>query len=493
MPSLGSLTLVGEPRPAPFAQWSAGALAMRELMSPELVELLRQWGPGRLCGTFELPDPTTDDCTVLRARVLAWHRHGYWPGLAPKPSERLAIIARDRRGAGLAYGDAGYVVLGPRGEVFQAGRTLDELVATFMCKFLHMTYDVRIGGHLDTFIELGAEPVYVASAAPGLPEYIENLRVGRDDLLEAALTSEPLILAYVRTVAALCGPISDKVEDSIRQDALDTVLRLAKRREPLLFGLVFPETLSARAPFHDDAVRAWATSDLELSAKGPLLAEPPSGGEPVVVARRRDGEGYWPHAEPSQWVSSIVQLWSGTALEPIAVRYAELARGLPASASRTAIGQIEQLDAHRTYVKGFGDGTLGYDQRLERADAAEARIRDLVAEGCPLLALAVMGHREAVCVRATRLLAGVRDAKLSEMWLRLLLATEAPMPWGADAYAFAQNYAASTHVDDRLVDLLLAPLKDGSPIAAILVCSRIDRDDVFSALLDQYVLSLIHI
>lgn len=450
-----------------------------------VVELLVEWGPGRICGTFELPDPRGDGWDRLRERALAWHRQGYWLGLAGK-FEELTFLARDRRGAGLAYGEGEYVFLGARGEVLRAGRTLAELVETFLGKHVHLTYDVQIAGRLRTYVDLGVEPVYVARGAHGIAEYLEALARNDESLLEGALTSEPVVLAYVHTLAALCSPVSDHLEDDVRSEAIRTIVTLARRRDPALLRLVLPEAMASNAPFRDPAVRAWTASNLELSVAGPLLREPAQTAALDLHDHSLRSEEYWPYVDAEVWIAAADAAWRGTALESVASRFAGHARRLSTSFLVPLVRQLEQLDSHQAVVASAPGGQLAYDDAWKRAEGAESRVRRAVRQGRALLALAAMGTREAVCVRATRLLAGVVDDELADMWLRLIVATEPPMPHGADAFQFAHNYTAATRVEDRLVEHLLPALAAGSHVAAILLASRTDRHDVLTTVLEHY-------
>src|SRR5262249_21209624 len=153
----------------------------------------------------------------------------------------------------------------------------------------------RIAGTRES-LELGAYPVYVASDAPGIREYLDALAAGRDDQLEGALTAEPVVLAYVHVIAALCGPAGDAIADAVRQDALDTGLCLVPRRAPILLEIVLPSRVRQHMPFRDDAVRCWAASDLAFSPIGPLLRDPPDGLN-VVVEQTLRAEPYAPSIE----------------------------------------------------------------------------------------------------------------------------------------------------------------------------------------------------
>lgn len=479
------LSLFGTAQPRPLAQWSAGASAAQPALPDDLVELIVQWGPGRLAATFAIPDPAGDAWAVLHDRALALHSRGWWAGLDREAFEELVVFARDRRGAGLAWGAGEFVFLGPRGEVLRVGHTLDELVTGFLCASLHLTYDLRVANELGRFVELGAEPVYVAAAAPGLREYLDGLRAGRDDLLEAALSAEPLVLAYVDTIAALCSPAADDIAEPTRADALDSLLALARRRAPMIFGLLIPDGVRRERPFADQSVRSWAQRASSTREEGPLFADPPAGTQIDVPAQLRP-VAYWPTPNVEPWLASIVERWRGSPLEPAATQLVQQARALAPGFAHSVLRQIEQLDGFRTHVHSGSAGALAFDVAQERADSAEERVRAVRAEALPLIALASLSDREAVCVRAVRLLRGVRDAALFDLCLRLIVCTMPPMPWGADACTLAEVAIAAGPIDDTLVPHLLGAMQVGSPIAAILVSPRVERDDVHSAFLEHY-------
>lgn len=484
--ALAQLTLWGSPRPRPLETWSASARAIASLLSPDVVELCSAWGPGRLAAVFSIPDPTGDDWSEWRARAVAWYERGHWAGLARAEVERLAIFARDRRGAGLAYGPEGYVHLGARGEVFRAGRTFEELVQAYLCRSFELTEDLRISNEHEQRIELGVEATYVSASAPGLADYLEASRLGRDEHLEAALNAEPLTRAYERTIAALCSSSSDAIADDVREEALDTVLALAKRRVPLLVGLSVPKSVLGPRPFADEAVRAWAQVAAAPAEGGPLFEMPPPGVDFDVPPELRRGESAGSR-DPIAWAEAVVARWRGTPLESHADAMSGEVRSMPPGLAFGVLRQIEQLDGYRTHLRSGAGGVLSYDRPEERADAAESRLASFIPDAWPLVALAVMSDQEAVCIRATRLLRGLRSDMLFDFWLRLVVATAPPMPWGADLHTFAEAAVAAGAVSDALVERLLPALRRASPIAAILLSSRVDRDDVVSVLTERYV------
>jgi hypothetical protein len=467
----------GPSRPIPEASWSACGVR------PDLVQLLRTSGPGALAGVFRIPDPTDGSWNNLQAEARAWHDRGFWAGLVPARFERLTVFATDRRGAGLACDDDGYWFLSPLGAALEVGRTLDD-VARFALGALHQTYDLPADG--DGGIELGCDDVFVTVGAPGLEHWLAELAAGRgDDTFEGALSAEPLLFAYLHAVAALCSPATDGLPDVVRADALDTVLGLVRRRMPAALRTLFPPGIGRGEPFRDPAVRAWAEETPELGPRGPFGRALENGADRVAIEAPWNEAVHWPSSGALAWVAEAKSRCEGTALAELAGSIAATAEGAAASDRLALIRQITQLDDDLCERRGDGAGGLVLDDPESRAEAAERRLRPRMEEPLAraLVALAILAGPAAVSSRATALLGGHASP---ELWLSLLVGTGGPMPWGADPWTFAEACTLSGPIPDSLVAALLPALAAGSSIAAVLLASRADRDDVIEGLASRY-------
>jgi hypothetical protein len=399
----------------------------------------------------------------------------------------MTVFGVDCRGAALACDEEGFVFLGPDGIALAVGRTLDDVVHRFLLGGLTRTYELTRGwptgrAWTDAGIELGCEDVWVTSLAPGMKEYLADLATRGEGDLSLVLGREPVLLAYLHTAAALCSADADVIAADVRSDALDTVLMLARRR--VTTATLIPAMVKDGDAFKDPNVRSWAETRPTLGPRGPFgtpleLVAP----SPITLGRPWHLQAHWPRVVPAMWAEAIVARCKDTALGGFALEQQDAFHGLAEHARVGLTRQVTQLDDDAAVFTGDGDGRVLPDDSRTRADDAEARASEWGAEMSPALVLAILGGPSCVSVRATRALS--RKAP-SEVWLRLLAGTCAPMPWGADSFTFAELAIAHAPLSDTLTSVLLPALREKSLIAALLLSSRADRADVRDALLDSY-------
>jgi len=474
---------VGLIRPISEAEWKGDGVR------GDLVNVLRTYGPGSIAGVFRISAPASREWERLRTEALGWHQQGYWAGLSRDHLSRMVVFASDRRGCALGCDDDGYWFLGPGGAALDAGRTFDELVAKFILGSLHRTYRTRPHADPKAPIELpdaevglGMQDVYVTEQASGLTRYLAELEAGRDEGLEGALSAEPLILAYLHTIAGLCSSAADRIADEMRADALDSVLRLARRRVPNALAAFFPAALDDSYPFRSLEVRRWADSRPELGMRGPFGQPRDTAREIGEVEQAYRPAVHWPRCDADQWLLQARKFCAGTSLEEMAEARSHAVSHSSASERFGIVRLLTQLDDARTALRGDGTGFIGLDDPRRRADDAEARLREQLPTMGPWIELAVLAGPPWASVRATRLLRGHSSA---DFWLGLIAGTISPMPWGADPWTFAEA-CIEAPIPDALVTALLPALRKSSPIAAILLSSRSDRDDVLDALISHY-------
>jgi hypothetical protein len=475
----------GEPRPIPRDRWDEHAARSTRAAHPDLVDLLLTLGPGRICGLFDVPDPTLDDAwESLRRRFLRLRDHGLWPGLLDGDVEDLVVFATDARGAAMGCTPNRFWFLGPRGELLDAGRALRDLVTTFVCGSIHRTYA------LPADVDLGCQPLHLVAGSTGLDEYIEALQAGRDaeSLLEGAMVSQPLLLSHREILAALCGPRGDAIAVEARNEAVDLVTRIATRRAPTFAAVLLPPSFDRGTATTDPAVRAWAQNLLPLGPIGPFAKpDPDPATSPIRVAAPLHHAAYVPSEDPMSWVQSHAEALRRSDPD-LGSGLTERALALPVSEIAGYVRQIVQLDAHRRYLCDAPAGGIEWEPRPgERAAAASARLAVHVDRAWPLLALAVAASRnDLIQAQAAAVLHGARDPLLARLWLRAIVVATPPVLFGADPWTLAVRYAASCHVSDELVATCLPALRKGCGVIALLLSSRVDRGDVVAALLEQY-------
>ncbi|MFT3697094.1 MAG: hypothetical protein QM831_28385 [Kofleriaceae bacterium] len=236
-------------------------------------------------------DPTWPDVLLPAAR-----ERGYFAGLPSVVWAGLSLVGIERRGWALAETAVGQVfLLSPSGAAFEL-ESFDQLA-----KCMIATFDVPSG------IELEIEP----TTAPEPADFISALASGNEDAIQTALEqtlgSEPLMIAYTRLAWRIAGATTIPLER--RDDALSTVVTLAKRRNPALIGTWLPKEIHRGC----DAVSAWAKQPLPFdTVSGPFVSTP-MPGEPVAIA---DEDRPYPSAV---WVDVDAELerWAAAWTTPV--------------------------------------------------------------------------------------------------------------------------------------------------------------------------------
>ena len=138
------LVRIGTPRPLAVDALTRVADKAHVTIPRPLASLLATWGPGLLCGTFSLEDPTDTANTSrfqrlqkkLRVEATRARANGHWAQVPEGTFARTMILGTDRRGAALALLAGGstegtLVVLHPRGYVLPVG-SFESFVQSFL-------------------------------------------------------------------------------------------------------------------------------------------------------------------------------------------------------------------------------------------------------------------------------------------------------------------------------------------------------------------------
>lgn len=493
MVSALGLELFGDPIPLSEQELAAAVSGLVGPVHPDVVALLRGFGPGSICALFEVPDPRGGSWEGLRRRFELHREHGFWPGLAPSDAERLVVFATDARGAALGCTEERLWLLAADGGVFDCGSSLAELVEMVLCPSIGRTYATALdapgryrrpddGRHLD----LGCQAVFVAAGTPGVDAYLAALRTGADadGLLEGAMVEQPLLLSHRALLARLCAPAADNLPGEARTEAIALVTRIAIRREPS-FATLLPASFRPETAARDPEVRAWAACPPELSPRGPYaLADPAPTPRPIRVEAPLGMDPGFAAVDPDLWIETHAEALRGMDAT-LAAALEDAALALARSESAGFVRQIAQLDEQSFQLTRGTNGIVWEADPAARARAAAGRLAKRRDEAWPLLALAVAAASPGtVRAWAAQLLSGFQHALMPRLWLHAIVSTEAPTPFGADPWTLAQRLAATSPMDDALLSACLPALRLGSGVAALVLIRRVDREDVRRALLD---------
>jgi uncharacterized protein (TIGR02996 family) len=318
------LTLLGDARPIE-ADALASVLGERRAVLPDgYVQLMTRWGPGWLCGVFELPDPSQPDGRfdllqdTLRVRGLALRRSGQWAQLAEDELERGVVLGVDRFGRALfARTATDLVLLRPGGDVKPIG-TFEELMASYLLGSDPRESPMSHRAEWDVELDVGVPPLYITTRwGAARAGFLEALASGDEERADAALQSviaaEVALFALLELASHLAGPGGKHLAPELRASYAEQCFRMAKRRAPgvvgdapireirlvLASGTELTPELSERATLLERPVGIFVGSvdPTERSLLDALAAQPDDVGTRLVYADHLEQRGELARAE----------------------------------------------------------------------------------------------------------------------------------------------------------------------------------------------------
>ncbi|MBA3392079.1 MAG: TIGR02996 domain-containing protein, partial [Deltaproteobacteria bacterium] len=326
------LTLVGTPRPV-TSNALAHALGDRLAIVPgAYVELLERWGPGSLCGAFDLPDPTEPHGRFavlqhrLRVEAPQCRSMGAWAQLADVDLERGVVLGVDRRGvAMLARSSTDVVLLHPEGHVLPC-TTFEAVIAKVLLggewvktygalftKWVRANWAaqlVRMWRRTDVG-DLGVPAVHVAAGVAPRTDLFAAWRAGDETAADAALArvlaTEVRVEAMLDLARMLAAPGYADVPRDVRATYVDQLYRMARRSLPelvpdlpireiriaLASGELAPDVLATLEGLVE-APRGIFVGDAdatELALLSALAAEPADAATRLVYADHLEEQG----------------------------------------------------------------------------------------------------------------------------------------------------------------------------------------------------------
>ncbi|MDB4953937.1 MAG: hypothetical protein JWO36_1506 [Myxococcales bacterium] len=241
---MNGVTLRGNARPVAMS-----ALAEQVSAWPRLyIELMAHWGPGVLCGVFELPDPTSPEFGVLqnklRVQGVALRGSGHWATLGDRELGGGVVLGVDRHGlAAVALTPDNVVLLHPRGHVLPIG-TFDRLIPFVLDRGLTHSFlvDYKLSSLLvddeTDALDLGAPALYIAQPGLARRAFLDALaardEAAADSNFAELLTTEVALYALLELLELLGGPRGASVTPELRATYAEQCYRMAKRRAPAL-------------------------------------------------------------------------------------------------------------------------------------------------------------------------------------------------------------------------------------------------------------------
>jgi hypothetical protein len=503
----------GEPiTPAEIDGWVQAN--KRDLPNP-VREVLEKFGAGWLLGVYEVPAPASGAWATWQARAEERRRRGYFTGLTEHQWQHCFIFAADRRGNALGCVRKvelyTFFLLTTAGSVFEIARSVDEFLDA-LPELCTQTFDVEIPPSVvDRFglwetreptLDLGIERCWVRGPETTIA-WLEALSSGgdTDGTLERALGSEPLMLAYVHLLAAVCGPAGDTVPETAREEAVGTLLRLAQRRERPLLPTIVPE-LERASDWNSPAVRRWAEAPTRFDLPiGSVRDEADVRGavvEPVDDSLRPELDGPW-FDEPRQTLHWF-EAWTRSHEERRAARILyDRCLAIAPGERFSIVRQINQLSyASSSQRPRLPGNWANIDQLRTRI------IRCLEANSAVARPLVLLGLRTLDGV-GIPLLPLLREDLSNEKAALLLALVEHPNNPNSEydtayyAGAYLETFTPDNDVVSRFLPFLDRPMLRGSgpycdqptlpngPVS--LLAARIDLDEVYHSLLRCFAMA----
>jgi AcrR family transcriptional regulator len=270
------LDLVGNPRPVPNDRISLALPEAFAALPASYVELMTSWGPGLLCGAFDLPDPSSHEFRDLQNRLrvhgAVYHAAGHWAQLSQAELGRAVVLGTDRRGFALVvHGTPEVVVLQPRGLVLRLSSfdgLIDLLVDGAFGRTRALVWETRARGDWSRTswfddelpLDLGVPAVHVTTTPPAWQSLFDALARGdesaADEWLEVVLASEVALYALLDLLALLASPEGGRVTPELRATYAEQLFRMARRRAPSIANDVSFDELKSLLRKGEDAPQA---------------------------------------------------------------------------------------------------------------------------------------------------------------------------------------------------------------------------------------------
>jgi uncharacterized protein (TIGR02996 family) len=356
------ITLVGNARPVKLE-----AIERHESLPPDYVTLMTTWGPGTLCGIYELPDPTEANGRFawlnsrLRVEGLGRRRAGAWMRFDEEALVASTVLGVDRSGCALVQPPKPSIpcVLHPRGfaQFIELSSLVDNCVKDETQYWADCANDDK---HNMYRKGRGIPRIFVTDAPSPRPELLDALGRGDQEAADAALqrllAREVAASAAIELACWLAGPTGQHVPTELRASFTDELLRLAKRKIPRMGDAL---------PIREIRAALAATGEvgkplLDKLLDSPLAPPPPEGifaGAPDAtesalldeLARSPDDEGarlvYADHLEDQGDTARAAAVRAAT-VAPLANA---VERGLAARRNAKPIDEaanLRELSAH---------------------------------------------------------------------------------------------------------------------------------------------------
>ncbi|MDQ3365642.1 MAG: TIGR02996 domain-containing protein [Myxococcota bacterium] len=249
------LALVGAPRLLPAPAIAAVVGDRFAVLPGEYLALMTVWGPGTLCGVFELPDPTSARFRSwqhrLRVEGSARRLAGAWGAVSDVAFTGGVVLGVDTRGiAVFARGAADVVLLHPGGHVLEIG-SFEALIRRFLlggqlvktqraCFTEHVRaswrWDRQHTSEVHAANDLGVPANYVTEPSPLrarlLAAWAAGDEVAADAMLAQLLEREVTGYALLELLAYLASEQAAGIPPDIRATYADQLFRTARRRLP---------------------------------------------------------------------------------------------------------------------------------------------------------------------------------------------------------------------------------------------------------------------
>jgi uncharacterized protein (TIGR02996 family) len=230
------LTLRGDARPTRLTTLGAGV----DRLPAAYVELMTTWGPGRLCGAFELPDPGVADGRFeylqnqFRVQAPALRLRGQWAQLTDDELAHASVLGVDARGFALLARDPRSVaLLHPRGDV-QPLETFERFIAALIAGHSlgwSVNAPYRAARH---DAERAAPAIFVTTEPSAVSELFDALvdgdEPGADAALAEILETEVVVFAMLELMSRIAGAAGKAIAAERRASYAEQCFRLARRK-----------------------------------------------------------------------------------------------------------------------------------------------------------------------------------------------------------------------------------------------------------------------